>query len=185
MRTVLKNKNKNKSSLSDTMKKMLSLVLALALMLALAACGAVATLPTDEDNINQIPNPWTDAATMEEAETAIGYGMTAPETVAGLSQSAIRVLNDSDKILEVCYGGGENDDRASLRKGTGSEDISGDYTDYAKTETVTVGDLTVTEKGGGENVFSAIWTKGDYSYAFFSTAGVSAGTLAELIAGIE
>ena len=167
------------------MIKMLSLVLALALVLALSACGAVAPLPTDEDNINQIPNPWTDAATMEEAETAIGYGMTAPETVAGLSQTAIRFLNDSDRILEVCYDGGENDDRASLRKGTGSEDISGDYTDYAKTETVTVGDLTVTEKGDGENVFSAIWTKGDYSYAFFSTVGVNAGMLAELIAGIE
>lgn len=64
-------------------------------------------------------------------------------------------------------------------------DISGDSTDYAKTETVTVGDITVTEKGDGENVFSAVWTKGDYSYAFFSTAGVSADTLAELIAGIE
>lgn len=75
--------------------------------------------------------------------------------------------------------------RASLRKGTGSADISGDYTDYAKTETVTVGDITVTEKGDGENVFSAVWTKGDYSYAFFSTIGVSADTLAERIAGIE
>lgn len=75
--------------------------------------------------------------------------------------------------------------RASLRKGTGSADISGDSTDYAKTETVTVGDITVTEKGDGENVFSAVWTKGDYSYAFFSTVGVSADTLAERIAGIE
>ena len=73
--------------------------------------------------------------------------------------------------------------RASLRKGTGAADISGDSTDYAKTETVTVGDITVTEKG--ENVFSAVWTKGDYSYAFFSTVGVSADTLAGLIAGIE
>ena len=163
------------------MKKTLSLVLALSLILALAACGAVTTLPSDP----QIPNPSTDFDPMNEAKAAIGYGMTAPETVAGLSQTAIRFLNDSDKILEVCYGGGEHDDRASLHKGTGSEDISGAYTDYAKTETVTVGDITVTEKGDGENVFSAIWTKGDYSYAFFSTVGVSADTLAELIAGIE
>ena len=75
--------------------------------------------------------------------------------------------------------------RASLRKVTGAAHISGDSTDYAKTETVTVGDITVTEKGDGENVFSAVWTKGDYSYAFFSTVGVSADTLAGLIAGIE
>lgn len=72
-----------------------------------------------------------------------------------------------------------------MHKGTGSADISGDSTDYAKTETVTVGDITVTEKGDGENVFFAVWTKGDYSYAFFSTIGVSADTLAGLIAGIE
>lgn len=162
------------------MKKILSLVLAFALVLALAACGPVATLPAD----GEIPNPWQDFDTMTDAEAAIGYGMTAPETVAGLSQSAIRALNDSDKILEVQYGG-ESGDRASLRKGTGSEDISGDYTDYAKTETVTLGDITVTEKGDGENVFSAVWTEGDYSYAFFSTIGVSADTLAGLIAGIE
>ncbi len=162
------------------MKKIFSLVLVLTLILALAACGAVTTLPSD----TQIPNPWTDFDTMNEAKAVIGYGMTAPETLAGLSQTAIRFLNDSDKILEVQYGG-ENDDRASLRKGTGSEDISGDYTDYAKTETVIVGDITVTEKGDGENVFSAVWTKGDYSYSFFSTVGVSADDLASLIAGIE
>ncbi len=161
------------------MKKILSIVLALTLVLALAACGAVTTLPSD----TQIPNPWLDVVTMDEAEAFLGYGMTAPETVAGLSQSAIRVLDDSDKILEIQYGG--DDDRASLRKGTGSEDISGDYTTYAKTETVTVGDLSVTEKGDGENVFSATWTSSGYSYAFFSTVGVSADTLAELIAGIE
>lgn len=161
------------------MKKILSLVLVLALVLALAACGAVTTLPSD----TQIPNPWLDVVTMDEAEALLGYGMTAPETVAGLSHSAIRALNDSDKILEIQYGG--DDDRASLRKGTGSEDISGDYTNYAKTETVTVGDIAVTEKGDGENVFSAVWTKGDYSYSFFSTVGVSADALAGLIAGIE
>ena len=110
--------------------------------------------------------------------------MTAPETVAGLAPSSFRVLDsDGNKILEIQYGG--DDDRASLRKGTDSEDISGDSTDYAKTETVTVGDIIVTEKGDGENVFSAVWTKGDYSYAFFSTVGVSADTLAEQIAGIE
>ena len=167
------------------MKKILSLVLVLALVLALAACGAAATLPTDEDNIQQIPNPWLDVVTMDEAEALLGYGMTVPETVAGLAPSSFRVLDsDGAKILEVCYGG-ESDDRASLRKGTGSADISGDSTDYAKTETVTLGDITVTEKGDGENVFSAVWTEGDYSYAFFSTIGVSAGALSELIAGIE
>ena len=162
------------------MKKILSLVLALALVLTLAACGPVATLPADVE----IPNPWQDFDTMTDAEAAIGYGMTAPETLAGLAPSSFRVLDsDGDKILEIQYGG--DDDRASLRKGTDSEDISGDYTDYAKTETVTVGDITVTEKGDGVNVFSAVWTKGDYSYAFFSTVGVSADTLAGLIAGIE
>ena len=162
------------------MKKVLSLVLALALVLTLAACGPVATLPADVE----IPNPWQDFDTMTDAEAAIGYGMTAPETLAGLAPSSFRVLDsDGDKILEIQYGG--DDDRDSLRKGTDSEDISGDYTDYAKTETVTVGDITVTEKGDGVNVFSAVWTKGDYSYAFFSTVGMSAEAFAELIAGIE
>lgn len=167
------------------MKKALSLLLVLALMLALAACGAAATLPADEDNMQEIPNPWLTVSSMEDAETFLGYSMTAPETVAGLSRVAIRTLADSgNKILEVSYGGSR--DKASLRKAPATaEDISGDYTEYAKTETVTLGDIAVTEKGDGENVFSAVWTKGEYSYAFFSTVGVSADSLAELISGIE
>ena len=39
------------------MKKILSLILVLALVLAFAGCGAVATLPTDENDGTQIPNP--------------------------------------------------------------------------------------------------------------------------------
>ena len=164
------------------MKKIVSMALALALVLALAACGAVTTLPADVE----IPNPWEEVDTIDAAKAILGFGLTAPESVAGLPQSAIRVLNDSEKLLEVYYGGGEDSaDRATLRKAPATtEDISGDYTDYAKTETVTVGELTVTEKGDGENVFSAAWTSGEYSYAFFSTVGVSADALAELIAAI-
>ena len=163
------------------MKKIVSIALALALVLALAACGAVTTLPADVE----IPNPWEEVDTMDAAKSILGYGLTAPESVAGLPQSTIRVLNDGEKLLEVYYGGEDSADRASIRKAPATtEDISGDYTEYAKTETVTVGELTVTEKGDGENVFSATWTSGEYSYAFFSTAGVSADAFAELIAAI-
>lgn len=95
------------------MKKLLSLVLALALVLTLAACGPVATIPADVE----IPNPWQDFDTLTDAEAAIGYGMTAPETLARLAPSSFRVLDSNGaKILEVCYGGGENTERASLRK---------------------------------------------------------------------
>ena len=167
------------------MKKAFSFLLVLALVLTLAACGAAATLPADEDNMQEISNPWLAVSSMEDAEAYLGYGMTAPETVDGLSLAAIRTLADNDnEILEVSYGSGRN--KASIRKAPATtEDISGDYTEYAKTETVTIGGIAVTEKGDGENVFSAVWTKGEYSYAFFSTVGVSADSLAELISGIE
>ena len=144
------------------MKKILSLVLIFTLVLALAACGATATLPTDEDNIQQIPNPWLNVVSMDEAEAFLGYGMTAPETVAGLSQSAIRVLNDTDMILEIQYG--RDDSRASLRKGTGPEDISGDYNTYESTEKVTVGGIEVTLKGKAGYTL-AIWSSEGYSYS--------------------
>ena len=166
------------------MKKVISLALALALVFALAACGSAVTLPADVE----IPNPWQEVDTTADAETILGFAITAPETLAGLSQSAVRVLKNGDAaLLECYYGGGETGaDYASLRKAPAStEDISGDYTVYAKTETVTLGDIAVTEKGDGENVFSAVWTKGEYSYAFFSTVGVSADAFAELISGIE
>ena len=64
------------------MKKTLSLVLALSLILALAACGAVTTLPSD----TQIPNPWTDYASLDEAEAAAGFDLAIPDAVDGCSE---------------------------------------------------------------------------------------------------
>ena len=167
------------------MKKIVSSILALALVLALAACGAVATLPTDENDVPQIPNPWQEVDTTADAKAILGYDIAAPESVAGLSQTAVRVLSDGEKILEIYYGGGtENADYASIRKAPGTEDISGDYTDYAVVKDVTVGDRTVTEKGDGTNVFSAVWTDNGYFYAFFSTVGVSADDFAAIVEAI-
>ena len=167
------------------MKKIISLILVLALVLAFAGCGAVTTLPTDENDGTQIPNPWQEVDTVADAKAILGYDIAVPETVAGLAQTAVRVLNDSEKILEIYYGGEtEGADHAVIRKAPGTDDISGDYTDYAEVKDVTVGELTVTEKGDGTSVFSAVWTKDGYSYSFFSTAGVSADDFAAIAAAV-
>ena len=193
------------------MKKLMALVLTLALVFTLCACGqSTAATETETETAEeetaaqdaevveeesadntaeeeeadaQIANPWTEAESVEAAEETLGYGIEVPETVAEAEQTAVRVMNSEDgsTMLEIVYGENET----VIRKAPGADDISGDYNTYDSTEEVTVGELTVTEKGDGENVFSAIWTNGDYAYSFYSTVGISADALAELVAAIQ
>ena len=169
------------------MKKIMTLVLALVMVFALCACGAAETpaeeTTTTEEATTQIANPWQDVESVAAAEELVGYGIEAPETVAGLAQTAVRAMvgENGETMIELVYG----DNEIVIRKAPGADDVSGDYNTYAATEEVTVGDAAVTEKGDGENVFCAIWTSGDYAYAIVATAGIGADAVAEAVAAVK
>lgn len=59
-------------------------------------------------------------------------------------------------------------------KAPGDGDISGDYNDYAQSDTITVSDREVTLKGNDDAVNLAIWAKDRYTYAVSASAGLSA-----------
>ena len=53
----------------------------------------------------QIPNPWQDAPSMQDAQNLAGFTLTGPETLHEMNQCAIRVLPDADMpIVEIRYG---------------------------------------------------------------------------------
>ena len=52
-----------------------------------------------------------------------------------------------------------------FRKAVGSEDISGDYNEYASVTEQDVNGRTVTLKGDGKLTYLAIWTDGEFSYS--------------------
>ena len=68
-----------------------------------------------------------------------------------------------------------------MRKGTGSDDISGDYNEYSEKETVNMHGVDVQLRGDKGLVYSAIWTWDGYSFAINADNGLSRETLAGAI----
>lgn len=177
------------------MKKFLIFTVTAAMLLSLAACSSTTSpaaepeQPAQEEVIsdnNQIPNPWTDCATADEAAQAAGFDLAAPDAISGSSEKSYQVMHSDDGavISEITYTDG--DERAAyVRKAPGADDISGDYNDYAETETVDVDGADVTMKGADGLVNLAVWTSGEYSYALHVTAGLSQSDMAALISEIR
>ena len=183
------------------MKKVFVSVMSLVLALSMAACGAkgaeetvggdprtwgpaeetTAAVSDDKDTLGgedvQIPNPWQECASLEEAGKLAGFSFTAPESVDGYTEKYIAAIENA--LAEVIFSKGDNDDASPyFRKGLGTEDISGDYNTYDTVEQQTIGGKTVTCKGNDGLIYNATWNDGTYSYAVMSNAGMSAEQLA-------
>ena len=97
----------------------------------------------------QIPNPWTGCTTV-------------PDSVDGYPDVTIAVL-ESEQLTEVQYSSGNA--RLCLRKAPGSDDISGDFNQYAESNAVDVDGRSVTLQGNDGQVQLATWLDGDYTYS--------------------
>lgn len=145
------------------------------------------TIHLDDDQIviqtqsTQIPDPFRDCSTLAEAEQAAGFSFQLPDRLPGwVSATAIRAIPSS--LIEVSYHG--TDESLVLRKGPGSEDISGDYNTYPQVSTVEIGGRQVTVKGEGDTISTATWTDGGYSYAIHSAPGMDRDALSLLVEGM-
>lgn len=166
------------------MKKYLALVLSACVLLAFAACTRQPQ-PAISTDTQQIPNPWTDYASLDEAEAAAGFDLAIPDAVDGCSEKQVRAMDaDGDKMIEVIYASGE-DEIARIRKAPGAEDISGDYNAYAEQTELTSGDAAVTMKGADGLVQLAIWQADGYTYAVSVENGLTADAMAELVAQVR
>ena len=75
----------------------------------------------------------------------------------------------------------EQSSRIMVRKGTGSEDISGDYNDYPEKETVGMYGCDVLLRGRDGLVYSAVWNRDGYSFAINADKGLTREALAAAI----
>lgn len=109
------------------------------------------------DQNAQIANPreeyGSSMESLEAAEEAVGFSLTLPEDITPENFVVI-----SGEILEVDFDGGY------IRKALGSDDISGDYNEYAVNETKTADGKEITLKGSGSKIMLALWTDGGYTY---------------------
>lgn len=176
------------------MKKWFVCFWSVILALALAACAkggnpdgivTVGTEPHDDSMVReepmQVPNPWQECKTLEDAAALAGFPFTAPESIEGFSEKYISAIEND--IAQVVFD--RSDASLSFRKGLGSEDISGDYNTYAITETKTVDGKSVTCRENDGLVYTATWTDETYSYAITSNTGMTAQQLEQWVQSLS
>ena len=120
--------------------------------------------PADESENVQIPNPWQECGSLEEAGKLAGFSFTAPETVDGYTERYIAAIEN--EIAQVIFSNGD-DSELYFRKGVGG------YNTYTTIEEQTIDGHTVLCKGNDGLIYTATWTDGTYSYAVMCDAGMN------------
>lgn len=172
------------------MKKIITLALSTIMMLSLTACGSnsgngsndatPSGLPGLGGN-TQIANPVTTCDTLEDAAALAGFEYTVPETIDGYENRVISVINN--KIVQVVY---QNDDsdKITFRKGSGTDDISGDFNAYSEENTIAIDDISVTMKGSDGKIMLAVWSANDYTYSI-SVNGISETDMTDYVKSVQ
>lgn len=130
----------------------------------------------------ELANPFVTCGTLAEAERIAGFSLKLPDQIPNwVDQMVIRAVDSA--MIEVVYGG--QGQELVIRKGTGSEDISGDYNAYDSEKTVTVDGYRVTIKGTDGKAAVAVWTQDGYTYAVCAAPGMELQDLTVLAAAIR
>lgn len=176
------------------MKKLIVITMCI-MTLALAACANTASAKekpqkqTKSEGFTketvQLPNPFVDCNTIEEAEIIAGFQAAVFEQMPqGYTQSAIRAI-DHD-MIELIYEDGEKS--IQIRKARGRSDISGDYNSYKENTTAAIGKFQVSTRGNDGKVSVAVWEDGEYSFAVSADpaeAGISSLEISDMISSIQ
>lgn len=135
----------------------------------------------------EIVNPFAEYETLEAAAKAAGFGMTAPDEFEDYTERTIRVMQN--QMIEIIYLGTKNGigegGQIRIRKAAGTGDISGDYNSYTVIREVDTDGISITMKGDGENVKSAIWTVDGYAFSVSDSIGISSSEMQELIRRVK
>lgn len=168
-------------------------------MTSMAACGAKepvraevtkavteTQMAEEQEAVSEtvgMPNPWTDHKTLKEAEDTAGFSITVPEYITGYTQTMIQTLDK--EVIQVFY---QKDDQSEeeilVRKGVGSEDISGDYNIYSEKTQLDINENQIMEQGKDGKVMLATWTDAGYTYSV-STPGISESEMENIIQQIK
>ena len=162
------------------LKRFFSLILGTALALSLVACGSNDNPVADNSKSDAVqpPSNYVDCGTLEEAIEMAGIEISIPEVIKGYDDCTFRA-NKTDGMIEVIFQNDDNEIR--FRKGLGDEDISGDYNEYAQTETVD----GVTLKGADGQFSLALWTNGEYTYSISVGSALSQTDMMALVGGVK
>lgn len=126
-------------------------------------------------------NPFTEYVSMDEAADDDMLVLEAPSEYAGCENRIVRCMGD--QFTELVYTDGEGTVLFRIRKGCGSEDVSGDYNTYAYESEIDDGDCGIRICGEDKDrIVLATWTKNDYSYSVNAGSRTFTGTeISELV----
>lgn len=94
--------------MTTMMKRCIALAMSAALALSITACGSSSKPATSQSGSasdtsavlgenTQIPNPWQDFESLEEAVKAVGFDFVAPDALAGCDKIAYQAItNEGD-----------------------------------------------------------------------------------------
>ena len=88
-------------------------------------------------------------------------------------------------MIEVIYEDASETEGLRIRKGIGTDPISGDYNRYDSEETQTIAGVSVSIRKNGDLIFVAEWTDGGYAHSITSENGLTADELETLVSQIH
>lgn len=117
------------------------------------------------------------------AQQAVGFSFQTPKTIGALKPVCIQTLKSD--IIQVFYQQtADSEEHVLLRKGFGSQDISGDYNAYSQSTVEFIGGSQVTLQGDDGMVMLATWVSGRFPYSV-STHGMTAEEIESVIAEMK
>lgn len=125
-----------------------------------------------------IANGMVEVNSIDELSAAVGFPVSEVEGLLFAVENEV-YTSYWDEIAQIEYTG--EGETAVFRKGTGTDDVSGDYNVYSNVKEITVGANTVTLKGNTDSFTLAVWTDGDYSYSLDISSGLSEDEWTEMI----
>jgi len=146
-------------------KQIIAILVCVIIALSLVACGEKGeNVPSLETDNVQIPNPWTECASIEDAMEKAGFSFEVPVAIDGFNLDYVQ--NQGTKMIEVVFAASNNSDKSiRIRKGTKTRNVAGDYNDYSQSKYVTVGSYNVHLEGDQGLISLASWDYEEFSFS--------------------
>lgn len=158
-------KKSGKTAYFPKYNKYLSIAACLVILLASAFIIKNMIVVPDEPPIEAVPGI-LECSSMKELSKAMGFAVKEIQDVP-FEVESVQYTAYVGNLAQIQYTGLKN--TVMLRMAAGSDDISGDYTEYASIKK----DGNVILKGNDNQYMLAIWQKDGYSYALRFDIAVS------------
>lgn len=130
-----------------------------------------------------IANGMEEVANAQALADAVGFPVSEA-AVLPFEPTAVHYTSYWGQMAEISYEAG--DQTAELRKSPGTEENSGDWTEYPATEQLTIGEVSVELRGGAQDAYTlAVWTDGQYAYSLRLSRGQTAEVWQQIIMGVQ